>query len=469
MSDVLKAKALQAKLRLQSQFGGRAAPQPPEGFFENPQTGQMTSRELLRNNTETSTLNAAGTGYVQGYSMNLADEAAGLQGEFYRERARATDEAMREAHPVAHTVGQIAGAVTSPVNKVMGPVRTVRGAMTAGGAISAAEGFGKGEGNLENRAKSAFKEGIIGTATAGATTGLFRLPGAVKRAFSTAEKRPSVASLENAKRVAYKAVDNSNERFSSQEMQGLLADVQSELADSNYVEGVDVQTDAMLKLLDRQQGRDMTLGRLDKLRQNLWQRYTKSGNEVGLLDGISAIDKLIDQKAGASEMMGAARLANSRFRKAQMLEDAFEKARLQTSATGSGGNILNKYRQAVTAIVTNPRKAKWFNEEELSIMSSFVEGTNMENTLRRVGKLAPGGNGLMTALNVYAATVDPTMLAVTAAASGAKGAADRTARRGSEDLLDAVATGVIRRPEAKSSIRDLGVGAGVGANALGPY
>lgn len=464
MSDALRAKALQAKLRLQSQGG---APQPPEGMFMNPQTGQMTSRELLKNNVDTGGMKAAGAGYVQGYSMNLADEAAGLQGDFYREKARATDEALREANPIAHTVGQVAGAIASPVNKVMGPVRTIKGAMAGGAAIAAAEGFGKGEGGALERGKVALKEGLIGGAAAGVAGAAFRLPGALRKAFTRAEKRPTVGNLRAAKQLAYRAVDDANEKFGPQEMQGLLADVQAELADSNYVEGVDTQTDAMLRLLERQQGREMSLGRLDKLRQDLWKRYQRADNEVGLLDGIAAIDKLIDAKAGASDLMGAARLANSRYRKAQMLEDAFDKAQLQTASTGSGGNILNKYRQAVTAIVTNPRKAKWFNEEELSLMKSFVEGSNMENTLRRVGKLAPGGNGLMTALNVYAATVDPTMLAVTGAASAAKGSADRAARRGSEELLDVV-SGAGRRAQPQSSIRDIGVGAGVGVNALMP-
>ena len=154
------------------------------------------------------------------------------------------------------------------------------------------------------------------------------------------------------------------------------------------------------------------------------------------------------------------------MRTQRLLENAFKKARLQTSSTGSGGNILNKYRQAVTRIVTTPREAKWFSGEELALMERFIEGDDVENVLRRVGKLAPGGNGLMTALNVYAATVDPAMLTVTAVATAAKEGADRSAMRGSEGILDAVSTGVIAAPKPRPDLKSLAVGGATVGNNL---
>jgi hypothetical protein len=177
---------------------------------------------------------------------------------------------------------------------------------------------------------------------------------------------------------------------------------------------------------------------------------------------------MIASKASGNEIMQAARAANAAYSKAQLLENAFKKARLQTAGTGSGGNILNKYRQAVTRIVTNPREAKWFSADELALMETFIEGDVSENVMRKIGKLSPGGNGLMTALNVYAAAVDPTMLAVTATASAAKGAADKSAMQGSERILDAVSTGVIKPPAPALPLRGVGAGSGAAANQLNP-
>ena len=74
----------------------------------------------------------------------------------------------------------------------------------------------------------------------------------------------------------------------------------------------------------------------------------------------------------------------------------------------------------------------------------------------------------MTALNVYAASVNPQLLAVTGAATGAKMAADKSAMRGSEAILDAVSTG--KMPQAARSVSG-GAGkiGGASYNALRGY
>ena len=69
----------------------------------------------------------------------------------------------------------------------------------------------------------------------------------------------------------------------------------------------------------------------------------------------------------------------------------------------------------------------------------------------------------MTALNVYAASVNPAMLLASGVGAGAK-EADRSAMKGSEALLDAVSTGTIRSAPIASRVGSVGVAAGVGAN-----
>ena len=306
-----------------------------------------------------------------------------------------------------------------------------------------AYGFLSADGSTINRIKGGLEGGVSGAVIGAA------LPVAVnfgtkafRRVFQSSSIRPTMETLRATKTVAYDAADKAGIKFSAQEMDGLKAAVQKELAGSNYVPGVDRQTDAVMSILDNKSASDMTLGQLDKLRQNFFKRYDVAKNETGILDAIDAIDTLIASKSNASELMDAARLANSRFKKAETLDLAFQKAADQTAATGSGGNILNKYRQAVTNIINNPKQAKWFTAEEIDTMRKFIQGSTTQNVLRKIGKLAPGGNGLMTALNLGAVSYNPGMLGVTAAASGAKAISDGMTASGAEKLIGTVAGGM---------------------------
>jgi len=274
--------------------------------------------------------------------------------------------------------------------------------------------------------------------------------------FQASARKPTVENLRATKSAAYQAVDDAGEVFAPAEVDGLIARVRTALTDGNYVAGVDRQTDAVLALLDRKSGQPLKLGQLDKIRQNLFKRFDAAKNETGILDAIDAVDDLIMSRGGTNELMSAARLANSRYKKAELLDIAFQRASDQTASTGSSGNILNKYRQAVTSIINNPKQAKWFSPEEIGVMRQFVQGNAAENVLRRVGKLAPGGNGLMLALNLGAAAVEPMMLGVTAAASAAKATADSMATRNAGRLMDMVSGQPMPRPAPR------------GVNALAP-
>jgi hypothetical protein len=255
-------------------------------------------------------------------------------------------------------------------------------------------------------------------------------------------ERPSLGTIKAAKDAAYKAVDDAGEVFEPSELQAMTAKARETIESGNYVPDVDKQTAAALTLLERNSAKPQTIGQLDKLRQNLWARRNAAPNEVGIIDAIDAIDELIASKATTNELMGTARAAHARFKKAEMLEAALKKATDQTSSTGSGGNVLNKYRQTLTSIINDPKRAKWFNAEEKAVMQQLIDGSGTENVMRRIGKLSPDGNGLMLALNLLGgATFGAPSLAITAVGSAAKSYADTSAKRAADDLMGVVATG----------------------------
>ena len=278
---------------------------------------------------------------------------------------------------------------------------------------------------------------------------------AFRNAFRMSAERPSLETLRTAKTVAYKAVDDAGEMFAPTELQGMVAKIRTGLDDMNYLPEADTVTTGVLKRLDDIGARDISIGQLDKMRQSVWARYNTS-KEPGLLEVIEGIDDLVAARSSTSELLDAARLANGRYKKAELLDLAFTKATDQTASTGSNGNILNKYKQAVTSIINNPRQAKWFAGDEIAVMREFVRGTPTQNFLRRVGKLAPSGNGLMMALNLGAAgTFGAPALAISAGASAAKAVTDGAVERAAQGLIGRVAGQAQPTPVVGGTTRNL--------------
>lgn len=186
MSDLLEL-AKQRRARNQSildMAAARRKPQqnadgtygePPADMFANPVTGQMTSREMLRENANVSPRMAAVTGGMQGTGFGYGDEVLGgvgyIQGgpdmaNFRREQARATIEANQESHPYISGGSEIGGAILSALPyAALGTGKSLLGTMARGFGIGAAEGAlhgsGRGEGAAD-RGKKAIADAILG-------------------------------------------------------------------------------------------------------------------------------------------------------------------------------------------------------------------------------------------------------------------------------------------------------------------
>lgn len=458
------------RLQAAEQANAMADPSGPPVDTAQIQSQIDASREF--GNTAVAMLNKAGESATGGL---IGDEAAARFDQMigrgdYQERLNLyrEQEAQLDAdHPGLSTVAALTGAVLGP-GKVAKGINTIKGAAAVAAGTSAVEGFMEGEGGFENRLAESGKSAATGFVTGGLTSALFKGASAgTRNLFKKAEERPSIEALKGAVRSAYNDVRRSGFKFTGEDMSGLSRRMQRLSKTARW--DVDTELDdgaiRVIRTLERRKDKPLTLNNLDKMRQRFWDIYRKT-DEPFVLEAIGEVDNLIAKKANGNELMQTARAANARYAKAQLLENAFRKARLQTAATGSGGNILNKYRQAVTRIVTNPNEARWFNADEIAVMESFIEGDVAENTLRRIGKLAPGGNGLMTALNVYAASINPAMLAVTGLGTGAKMAADRSAMQGSERILDTLATGKIPTNVAPVASGQAAVGGATAVNEL---
>jgi hypothetical protein len=433
---------------------------PPEPNVDEP--NRIAERDMAR--AQISRNEAFSRGLNSGQLLGFDDEASGvLDGNQQMTRGRL--DLARTAYPGLTGTAEFAGMMTSPASIAAPVTRTIKGAAAVGGGLSAVDAAGRAEGSAIDRADEFAKGAATGVFFSGLSSALLKGANKGLQALARrAEKRPTIETLKAVKDRSYAAVRKANISFDQNEMLGALNRLNRLAKTSRYdldsVSEVDKAAFDALRVMQRRAelGRPISLNNLDKTRQKLWDVYGKSDHPF-VLKAIGEIDGLIAGKAQGNEIMTAAREANSRYAKAQLLQNAFKKAERQTAATGSGGNILNKYRQAVVRILETPRESKWFSADEIAIMDDFVMGDNAENALRRVGKLAPGGNGLMTALNFYAATVDPAMLVASGAASAAKAAADNSAMKGSQGILDAVSTGVIQAPKPGVNLTPAAVGA----------
>lgn len=253
---------------------------------------------------------------------------------------------------------------------------------------------------------------------------------------------PSVLNLKQAKTAAYNAVDDSGITFSAQEIDDFIINAVEKVESSfDYVPDVDKQTLASINILMNNAGKELSFGELDKIRQGLGKRYSQAPNEVGILSIIDDIDDLIASNTSSSDLVKAARLANSRYKKSELIERSLEKAINQASASGTGGNLINKYRQAISSIINNPKQSRFFSEEELNFMTRFVRGDVSENLLRLIGRLSPNANGLMAVINVGTVAYNPSLIPVSVAGFAGKSAGESRSKQLLEQIQELVATG----------------------------
>lgn len=369
--------------------------------------------------------------------------------ENYNKRYDQIIEEYRAASPGMALSSEIGGALLSPAAlfKLPGLLAQAGPAvksMFTGGVAGSTYAAGTAEsGERIEAAKDAFIPsalfGLGGQVVA--RTGV----GALQAASRAANRKPTLDSLKRVKDEAYKAVDESGLMFGPDDMADLLVRSSKVVADLDYDPLANTAVAQVQRLLEKKAPLATSLGQLDKLRQKMWRisNGATPDDQMMIRQVIDEVDQLIDrgprmpagmpsQKIG--DVMSAARRAHANFKKAELLSNAFEKAALETKSTGSGGNILNKYRQAVKKVLTS-KDARFFSPAEIDMMKKFVEGTPSSNFLRWVGKLSPSGNGLMFALHAFGVAMNPATAAIAGTGVLAKTMSDSRTKRAAEDLI----------------------------------
>ena len=248
---------------------------------------------------------------------------------------------------------------------------------------------------------------------------------------------PELDDLQRAKTAAYGAVDNAGVKYAPSQVDELVSGISDEMAAAKLNPMRHPKAASMVQEIQNIKGSEMSLSELDQLRQVINRDVSSSADPAERFFGqkmVDNIDEFIDANGGG-DIMSAARAANSKFRKAEKLLTVVEKGERRAASTGSGGNVDNAVRQNIRGLLDNPRQSKFFTPAEKAAMEKVVRGTGGQNALRLAGKLSPQGNGLMTALGVGGAMVNPMLGIPALLGTGAKMSADAMTRGNVDDLL----------------------------------
>ena len=406
----------------------------------------------------------AGRLAARGYSLGLSEPLGAakrsvMSGTPFTEQL-SKDKALMEEYktaigPAAAIGTEVAGGIQTPFSLLRAPqaiqqLGVGKQAAIKSGAAGSLYGFATGEGGIGGRSQSALEVGIP-SALFGAGVEKIVAPVMTKTLAAVTRqnaKAPTVESLRKQRDLAYQQADEVETLFGVNDYERFIQRASKNIEDMGYDPDVDKQVAAAIKALTKKQGQVMSLKEMDKVRQGLWTRYNNGspGEKRIIRDIIDELDNTIETQlnVGQNSALEAARLSHKQFKKAELIDEAFRRAERQAAATGSGGNVENLYRQAVTRILNNEKNRRFFTQPEIDAMEKFIKGDFTQNIARLFGKLSPSGNGLMMALNIGAVATDPTFVLATMAGASSKAFADSRIKNEAQKIIEMMGKGVLQ-------------------------
>lgn len=370
---------------------------------------------------------------------------------FFMEAVPAVASGVGIERAIATGAPKVIAAMSPSARIPVGTSPSIAKTSAASGIGGAVYGFNTGE--TGERLESAFELAIPSAVFGGggqvflnfaapAIRGIGRSFGRRMEQFDT---KPTVETARQLKNDIYKRATDSGVVYDVPAMKSLYGKARRLVADNaSYVPETDDQLTAALKILQRNSKTPSNLIQLEKIRRAMFERYQKSGySDQTIRDLVDLVDDTIQNfGTGDATIIKSARLANSKYKKAELIDAAFDKARRSAGSSGSGGNTINRYKQVVNNILNNKKEMRFFDASEEEAMRNFVEFTTQEQLGRVLGKLDPTSGGLMAALGFSGALYNPVATATVAIpAAIARRGLEQTTEEAGEALVTRMATG----------------------------
>lgn len=149
----------------------------------------------------------------------------------------------------------------------------------------------------------------------------------------------------------------------------------------------------------------------------------------------------------ATEALRTGRDATRRYKAAEALTEARDKAARRAASTGSGGNEINAMRQNLRSILDSPSKRKSFTPDELARIEQIVVGNTEQNLMRRLSRFAPTSGGLASMLGIGGVMVNPVVAGgIIGTTEVAKALGERSTLKSIDSLVSSLLDGRILKP-----------------------
>ena len=342
-----------------------------------------------------------------------------------RDSERAKIQEYEDNYAAEAIAMEIAGGIIAPGGIARTALNTAGKQMLGTGA---AYGLGKSEGStVEDYAIDAGKGAVFGFAVGKVSGGIIQKgKKGLDKVFGR-NKVPSMEELCDVKTKAYGKITAwmkmTGHKYNINHADDLMKRVKEELGDTSNIDTASKGTEQALKALNKllygnkaklppkilltsdknqKAGKDafessFTIGQLDKARSTIHGIFERHPKELGIRRIIAEMDNMVYKNTPApANLLIAARKANMRYKKSEMLGDIMASAK--ANSDNSGLKTYDLMKSGVRNIIKKDSKdRKWFSKEEIALMEKFVKGTPGMWMTRKIGKLSPDGTGLLKA------------------------------------------------------------------------
>ena len=275
---------------------------------------------------------------------------------------------------------------------------------------------------------------------------------------------PTTERLREMADQAYDAIRTSNVQVQNAVLQKTGVDMIEELFKSGFHPRLQREANRTLEVMLSELSKPLprTIGEVESLRQIL-RSASKTASEADRQMIETMIDKFDDNLTGI--MPTDMRELWAKYRKSSLIEDAIERANLNASSAGVGGNIENTTRQAFKGLLLNKKKMRGFTETEERLIRNVADSGTARNMARLFSKLSPTSGGLSAWLNMLGFPILGPYPAFAGAIS--KALSDTATKRAAGKALRATQGGGQLTPRRPFPARNIGLGI-AGQSLTGP-
>lgn len=211
---------------------------------------------------------------------------------------------------------------------------------------------------------------------------------------SIVESAPDIKQLKDTARAVYKEIDDAGVTVAPKAYQGLVSNMDKVVKKAGFDADLTPKSAAVMKRLESELGKSLTLSEVDTLRKvagNAAKSIEPADAAIGSIM-IDVMDQFLDSTSPNAFRIGnkaatdvapkfkVARELWGRARRSEVINEAFEKARLQASGFENG--IVTQFR----SILNNRKKARFFKSGEVEAMRKVVKGSRPGNIAKFIGK-----------------------------------------------------------------------------------